>query len=115
MIMRDSFQRPWEADPEGIYDLQAALRVWNDFADSFGLPQVQRLTQSHEAKLRDRLRDTCGITGWASVLNKIRESRFLLGDNEEGWRVNLNFVLQEGLFSKLKQGAFSNLRGCSHE
>jgi len=113
--VREYFLRPWETDPEGIYHLQAALRVWNDFADEFGLPQVQKLTDGHEAKLKARLRDTHGISGWASVLNKIRESLFLRGGNKEGWRANLDFVLQEGPFNKLREGAYSDVTEALHD
>ncbi|MDD5585324.1 MAG: hypothetical protein PHY92_00005 [Alphaproteobacteria bacterium] len=113
--MREYLQRPWETDPEGIYDLRAALRVWNDFADEFGLPQVQKLTERHEAKLKARLRDTHGISEWASVLNKIRDSLFLRGGNKEGWHIDLDFVLQEGPFSKLREGAYSDVTEALHD
>jgi hypothetical protein len=112
--VREYFLRPWETDPEGIYDLQSALRVWNDFADEFGLPQVQKLTERHEAKLKARLRESHGISGWASVLNKIRDSLSLRGDNKEGWRADLDFVLQEGPFSKLRDGAYSDVTEVPH-
>jgi hypothetical protein len=89
-------------------DIDAALRVWNDLASELGLPQVQKLTDARKAKLRARLRDTGGIGGWAAVLVKIRESRFLRGETKGNWRANFDFVLQESSFNKLKEGAYSD-------
>ena len=113
--MNTYLNRPWEADPEGIYDFEAALRIWNDFAILFCLPQVESLTDVHKTKLKARLHDTHGITGWARALSKIRESHFLQGDNEAKWRADLDFILEESSFSKLTKGAYSDLQGVRHE
>jgi hypothetical protein len=89
-------------------DVDAALRVWNDLASELSLPLVQKLTDTRKTKLRARLRDAGGIGGWASVLVKIRESRFLRGETKGNWRANFDFVLQESSFNKLKEGAYSD-------
>lgn len=113
--MNTYLNRPWEADPEGIYDFEAALRIWNDFALLFSLPQVKDLTDSHKTRLKARLQDTHGITGWAKALSKIRESHFLQGENEAKWRADLDFILEENSFSKLTKGAYSYLSEVRHE
>lgn len=113
--MNDYLNRPWETDPEGIYDFEAALRIWNDFATLFSLPRVERLTDDHKTKLKARLQDTHGITGWAKALGKIRESHFLQGDNEAKWRADLDFILEESSFSKLAKGAYGDLQEVRHE
>ena len=89
-------------------DINAALLVWNDLAIELGLAQVQKLTDARKAKLRARLRDTGGVAGWAAVLVKIRESRFLRGDNNRSWRADFDFVLQESSFNKIKEGAYAD-------
>ena len=89
-------------------DTDAALLVWNDLAIELGLAQVQKLTDARKIKLRARLRDTGGVAGWAATLVKIRDSRFLRGDNSRSWRADFDFVLQEKSFNKLREGAYGD-------
>lgn len=89
-------------------DIEAALKIWNDLAAELQLAHVQKLTEARKAKLKARLHDTKGIAGWADVLIKMRDSRFLRGENERGWRADFDFVLQESSFTKLREGAYSD-------
>lgn len=83
-----------------------AFDMWNDFAKKYGLQCAMKLNSSRASKLNSRLKDCGGIEGWKNVLQKIADSPFCLGDNNRGWKANLDFVLQESSFLKLMEGCY---------
>lgn len=87
-------------------EIGAAFAAWNAFAAENGLPVAQFLTDMRKRKLKTRLAECGGIQGWHDVLDKIRSSKFLTGDNDRGWQANLDFVLQASSFTKLREGAY---------
>jgi hypothetical protein len=90
-----------EGDP-----ITEAVDAWNALAHDFGLSKVQRLTDERKAKLRARLRDCGGLTGWDTAMGKIRGSPFLTGGNGKGWRADFDFILQAKSFTKLMEGGY---------
>ncbi len=89
-----------------LSDEAKATRMWNDLALELGLSTVQRLTKTRKVKLRARLSDCDSLPGFAVVLEKVRGSPFLRGDNKQGWRANFDFLLQESSFTKILEGAY---------
>jgi hypothetical protein len=88
-----------------------ALNRWNATAAETGLPQAQRLTDQRRKAMRARLEECGGLDGWDTAMGKIRESRFLCGQNDKGWSADLDFVLQAKSFTKLMEGAYDNRAG----
>lgn len=83
-----------------------AFAEWNALASELGLPQAQFLTAERRQKLRARLAECGGLDGWRAALNKIRGSPHCRGENDRGWRANLDFVLQRKSFTKLMEGNY---------
>lgn len=87
-------------------EIAEAMSAWNALAEDVGLAKVQRMTDGRSKALRQRLRECGGIAGWHGALAKIRGSPFLLGENDRGWRADLDFVCQPKSFTKLMEGAY---------
>lgn len=92
------------AKPKG--EEQLAFEAYNDVAQELGLSKAQVLTNERRNKIRQRLNECGGLAGWADALGKIRGSPFLLGDNDRGWKANLDFILQRASFTRLMEGSY---------
>jgi uncharacterized protein YdaU (DUF1376 family) len=86
----------------------AAIQAWNEMADETGVSRVQLLTQRRRPKLRARLAQSGGITGWTSLLEKIKGSKFLRGQNDRGWKVTFDFAINEAGFTKILEGNYDD-------
>ena len=91
-------------DPE---ILEAAVEAWNRLATDIGLPVVQRLTEPRKKSLAVRLGECGGLEGWDIALAKVRDSPFLRGENNRGWKADFDFLLQQKSFTKLMEGGFN--------
>lgn len=93
----------------GNLDCLTAYELWNETALRCGLPQAAKLTPDRRRKLAARLKDY-SLNGWKQALVNIERSSFLNGDNDRGWRANLDFLLQPTSFAKVHDGSFGNGR-----
>jgi len=87
-------------------DAALAFDAFNDLAAEIGLPKAQALTTGRRKKITARLDECGGLIGWQDALAKIRGSPFLRGDNDRGWRADLDFILQASSFTKLMEGSY---------
>lgn len=85
---------------------QAIVRAWNSLADEADLAKVQRLTGPRLSKLYKRLAEIGGLEGWYQACDEIRQSRFLRGDNNRGWKINFDFMLSQTSLTKLMEGNY---------
>jgi hypothetical protein len=83
-----------------------AVEAWNEIAAPLSLPICQKVTNRRRKLIQLRLRDAGGIDGFRAALAKIRGSPFLCGDNDRGWRADIDFILQESSFVKLVEGKY---------
>ncbi len=91
-----------------VAESEVALIAWNQLCERIGLRKVQRFTDARKRALTARLRDCGGIDGWMSVLTKVEASKFLRGDNDRGWKADLDFLVRESSFIKLIEGKYDN-------
>ncbi len=96
--------------PKGVTpnkdSLDAAIGAWNGMALDTGLSVVQRMTEPRRRTLRARLADVGGLEGWAHLIDRVRESPFLTGSNDRGWRADFDFVCKEANFTKILEGRY---------
>ena len=90
-------------------DIDEAVRLYGVVAERRGLPKVARLTPDRRTKIRLRLEDAGGIEGWKDALRKLDKSRHCCGDNDRGWRANIDFLLQPSSFTKLIEGCYDGV------
>jgi len=86
--------------------LTEAVDGWNDLAAVAGLAGVQRLTEPRRRALKARLAEAGGIEGWLAMLERVRDSSFLTGGNDRGWRADFDFVVKESNFTKIMEGKY---------
>ena len=87
-----------------------AVEMWNSTAERHGLRRVTKLTKTRTAALRRRL-DEYGLAGWRQCLTRVAASRFLLGDNDRGWKASFDFVIKESNFVRICEGVHENSAG----
>lgn len=94
-------------EPRGKPDEVAeAFDAWNALAAETGLSKAQRLTPQRRAAIGKRLSECGGLQGWETALAKIRGSPFCNGANSNGWRADLDFILQPSSFTRLMEGRY---------
>lgn len=98
---------PCENDPP---ECEAALEAYNEVAEQVGWPKAQKLTKQRRSSIRQRLRDAGGLEGWQDALAKAKAIPWLSGQNDRGWKANLDFFLQAKSFTKLMEGAYDGSR-----
>lgn len=99
----------------GKSDEELAFDAWNDLASQADLPKAQVLTAERRRKLKARLAECGGIDGWHGALAKIRGSPWCRGENDRGWRADLDFVLQSKSFTRLMEGSYDGRSPGRHE
>jgi len=91
--------------PESHID--QALAMYEQVAVELGLPKVRKLNDQRKASMRLRLKEH-GLDGWAEAMQALRDSSHCQGENNRGWRANLDFVLQESSMLKLLEGVYAD-------
>ena len=110
--------------PDGAHDHTHSslytyiLNIWNEI---FGekLPKITKITEQRKAKINSRLplweklaqERNCDIeTLLTEVFNKIKDSKFLLGDNDRGWRADFDWFIQSDKQTmKILEGGYENV------
>lgn len=90
-------------------ETQEAFELYNETARAAGLPIAQKLTKARLTRMKARLEDCGGLDGWREAMRKLSESEFCTG-RVNGWKADLDFVLQEKSFTKLMEGSYDNRR-----
>jgi len=88
--------------------LESALELYKVTASLADLPKAQKLTSSRRSKLKARLIDCGGLGGWSVAMQSLTDSDFCRGKNKDGWKADLDFVLQEKSFTRLMEGSYAN-------
>jgi uncharacterized protein YdaU (DUF1376 family) len=83
-------------------DVQSAIDAYCHVASRTGLAIPKAMTPKRKAAVKARLKEG-GVDGWREAMDHLAEATFLHGENERGWKANLDFVLQEGSFTKLRE------------
>ena len=94
------------------------LNIWNEIF-SEKLPKITKITEQRKAKINSRLplweklaqERNCDIeTLLTEVFNKIKDSKFLLGDNDRGWRADFDWFIQSDKQTmKILEGGYENV------
>jgi len=92
-------------------EIVIAIKLWNDLCKKIGLSQCQKITAARKAATRARLKDCNGIEGWKAMLGIVESNPFFHGDNDRGWKANIDFVLKEGKFAKIMEGSYNHQKG----
>jgi hypothetical protein len=101
--------RKRQADGPTKPEIAEAFTAYNATAERCGIPRANKLTADRETKIKARLKDH-GLDGWMTALGIIEQSAFLCGENDRGWRIHLDWMLEPRHFNKVIDGIYGNGR-----
>jgi len=87
---------------------QAAVDWWNAMARDLGLAPIVKLTKTRERHLQARIQEPEWDREKIEAL--VRSSSFLLGNNDRGWKVNFDFLINPNSYVKILEGRYNNGR-----
>jgi hypothetical protein len=82
------------------------LEGWNDLAEKCGLPKAGKLTGGRLRQAQARLREYPDLDSWQRAMRHIHDTPFLRGENDRGWRADIDFLLQAKSFTKLTEESY---------
>ena len=94
------------ADPPD--DIPARMvEIWNEELGDL-LARPRRIDKTRRGKLLGRYRDTFGrdLENWRRCCQRIRGSPHLTGDNERGWRADIDFALTPNKLTRIAEGFY---------
>lgn len=71
------------------------------------LPKVKSLTDQRKSQINARLNEN-GVDKVKEAIDIASKNSFLNGDNQKGWRADLEFITRATKFAKILEGGFSN-------
>ena len=80
------------------------VEAWNDLAGRYGFSKA-KLTDERRRKLRTRIRQ-CSVDEFTEAIAAFDRSSFLRGENDRGWKPNLDWLLEPRNFTKVQEGAY---------
>lgn len=86
------------------------LSSWNDLAGKCGLSKIMSITKSRQAKIKTREKDIKDFTTtFVLALGKIEKSKFLKGENNNGWKVTFDWLVEnDSNIMKVIEGNYDN-------
>lgn len=87
-------------------DVKAAFDAYNAMAERAGIPQAQAMTDKRKSAIRARLKSAGGIDGWMVALGKVENSPHCTGQNDRGWKADLDFICTEAKFVNIMEGRY---------
>lgn len=85
----------------------AALDAYSAMAGRAGLAALRVVTAARKARVAAILSEH-GPAVWDEALAKVEASSFCRGQNERGWKADLDFILQPKTFPKILEGAYDD-------
>ncbi len=86
-------------------DVTTAFDDWNALAKRRALPVAKDLTPARRKAIRARLAGA-GLDGWRQALAAVEASPHCRGENDRGWRADIDFVATATKFQKLREGSY---------
>lgn len=87
--------------------IEIVFNSWNAFAELFGLVKINKLTDSRKSHVRKRLAEK--EFDFDAILEKIKDSLFMLGNNDKNWKVDFDFIFKNSdNYIKILEGKYNN-------
>lgn len=79
---------------KNIFKPRDLLKMWNDRFDGV-LPKVNtKPSPTREKAIKRRLVDYPNAENWELIFNEIANSKFLQGDNQNAWRISIDWLMK---------------------
>ena len=98
---------PEEKEPPVMVPLDGLVDVWNQICVPL-LPQIMSLPPKRQNTIRARLKERPDLEEWKGIFQKIISSPFLRGENDKGWRADLDWSLNVNNLAKILEGKYDD-------
>lgn len=88
--------------------LEEAKELYNEAARQSGWGVCQAFNDRRKKALRQRLVDCGGLDGWKHALAKARGSPGLSGNNDRGWKLDFDAMVQQKTFTRIMEGYYDD-------
>lgn len=95
----------------GAEELPKLITLWNcTVGQKKGMPQVVKwvVGGQRDRALRQRLKEHPDMEWWRGVMTKIIASSFLTGENERGWRADVDWLLRSDTAVRVMEGRYDD-------
>lgn len=89
---------------------KSALKIWNEICGDV-LAKPRSLTTTRKSKILARVKDLGGLEGWRNYCGRIRGSPFCCGNNDRGWKADIDFALSEEKMNRVLEGKYDETTG----
>lgn len=96
-----------DASTQSALKFSEVIDAWNEQGV---FPKADKVTSSRQRSLKARLADPYFVENWREALARARGSPFCRGDNERGWRANIDWFLRPDTVPKLMEGQYSDAK-----
>lgn len=92
---------PQSATADPPPDIQ---ELWN--ANCGALPRIRRLSADRLRTWQVRWREEPDEGFWVNAIKRVAASPFCNGENDRGWRANIDFLLRQGRANRAQEGLY---------
>jgi len=90
-------------------DERMAMAEYQAVARDCGLLPVKIMTEGRKAALSARIADAGGIDGWLTAMGTLRQSRYALGEGQQGWRIDFDTLVRPDVFARVAEGVYRDV------
>jgi hypothetical protein len=83
---------------------EQVFEFWNSFPQ---LPKIMRISKERKAKMRTRLKDFFFRENWKAGIEAIPTRPFLIGQNDRGWKADIEWFMQPDSLTKIMEGKYT--------
>jgi hypothetical protein len=98
--------KPADAGPSAA-EINDVVTAWN----ASGLAQCRKLTDKRRSALRKRLADPDWRQTWREALDRAARSSFCQGENDRGWKADIDWFLQPDSVTRILEGKYDDRNG----
>lgn len=98
--------------PDGDQPLtiEEVVEDWNAMATQTDLPICRKITTARRRAFKARLREYPDMADWQRAFLCIRNTPWMHGENDRGWKADIDFLLQAKSFTKLTEEAYGQAK-----
>jgi uncharacterized protein YdaU (DUF1376 family) len=94
-------------EPDEDFSVHDFVESWNAIASECGLASIRKLTDSRRRAFNVRRREYPNMDDWKRAFQCLRTTKWMHGENRNGWRADPDFFLQAKSFTKLVEGQYA--------
>lgn len=99
--------RPTKAQP---VPYQRIMEAYNNICGDY-LPRIQKIDGTRQRTVAARFKDAGSLEELIKVFEIVRESEFLTGRTESGWKAGFDWIMKPSNYQKILEGNYSGNRG----